>query len=158
VSPVRVRAGDDNPPLHLTVNGSFFSSDSVVQIASNNRATRFISPNQLVATILPSDQTASGLPPIQVISATAGTSANTLPIVVFKYGDLNFDNTISVSDVLVEANILAGNVVPQDPASADLNLDGSANVSDLITLANYLAGNIFKLPILQDQTLSLFNA
>jgi ASPM-SPD-2-Hydin domain-containing protein/centrosomal CEP192-like protein/dockerin type I repeat protein len=158
VSPVRVRAGDNNPPLQLTVNGSFFSSDSVVQIASNNRVTRFISPNQLVATILPSDQTASGLPPIQVISATAGTSANTVPLVVFKYGDLNFDNMISVSDLLVEANILAGNVIPQDPAPADLNLDGIANVSDLITLANYLAGNIFKLPILQDQTLYLFNA
>jgi hypothetical protein len=158
VFPVRVRAGDSNPPLQLTVNGSFFSSDSVVQIAGNNRATRFISPKQLVATILPSDQTVSGLPPIKVISATAGTSANAVPLAVFKYGDLNFDNILSVSDLIIEANILAGNVMPQDPAPADLNLDGVANVSDLITLANFLAGNIFNLPILQDQTGYIFNA
>lgn len=62
------------------------------------------------------------------------------------YGDLNKDQIINVGDLIVMANMLAGNVAV-DKQSADVLQDGVFNIRDLLTLANYLAGNTTTLPV-----------
>ena len=62
------------------------------------------------------------------------------------YGDLNLDNKVNVNDLLLLANVLAGNTTISVPEAADVRLDHKVNVSDLLTLANGLAGNIRFLP------------
>ncbi len=66
-------------------------------------------------------------------------------------GDVNGDNVVNVSDLVLMANILAGNFTPtavQKDAS-DVQKDGTnkITVGDLITLANFLAGNTRTLPV-----------
>ena len=69
----------------------------------------------------------------------------------FTFGDINHDQSITVSDLIVLANVIAGNIPRDSPivniAAADLNSDGDITVSDLIILANFIAGNIHHLPI-----------
>ncbi len=66
-------------------------------------------------------------------------------------GDVNGDNIVSVNDLVLMANILAGNFTPNraQKAAADVSKDASNNItiSDLITLANFLAGNTQTLPV-----------
>jgi len=66
-------------------------------------------------------------------------------------GDVNGDNVVNISDLVLMANILAGNVTPTavQKDAADVSKDASNNitVSDLVTLANFLAGNIKTLPL-----------
>ena len=62
------------------------------------------------------------------------------------YGDLNNDQVINVTDLIILANILAGNTTIPNKLAADLNLDGKVDVRDLLVHANYLAGNIHQLP------------
>src|SRR5215831_4932642 len=54
----------------------------------------------------------------------------------FTFGDINHDQTITVSDLIVLANVIAGNIPLNSPlvniAAADLNSDGVITVSDLI--------------------------
>src|SRR5215471_5083275 len=53
ISPSTVTAG--GPAFTLTVNGSNFTGRMFVQVNGQNRATTFVSPLQLTATILASD-------------------------------------------------------------------------------------------------------
>ena len=66
-------------------------------------------------------------------------------------GDINGDNTVNVTDLLLMANILAGNFTPTSVQkdAADVQKDGTnrVTVSDLLTLANFLAGNTRTLPL-----------
>ena len=147
------------PSFKLIVNGSFFPSGALVQIDGVSCATTVISANQLTATILPADLTRSRFASIKVFNPTTGQlGANDAPLAVFRYGDLGFDNSVSVNDLLLMANILAGNITPLDSTPGDVLLDGKINITDLNTLANFLAGNINHLPIIPDQTAVLFNA
>lgn len=146
------------PSFKLIVNGSFFSSGAQVQIDGVSRATTFINANQLTATILPADLIISRFASIKVVGPTGGFSANAAPLAVFRYGDLTFDNVVSIADLNSLANFLAGNNTPADPAPGDVLLDGKINISDLNILANFLAGNIHTLPVIPDQTAILFNA
>src|SRR5262249_25674727 len=63
------------------------------------------------------------------------------------YGDLNGDNQVDISDLVLLANVIAGNVHLQNMEAADVEFDHSVNVSDLVALANELAGNIKYLPV-----------
>jgi hypothetical protein len=157
IVPARVVVGYQSP-LKLIVNGSFFTTDSMVQINGATRPTTFISPNQLTAVLPASDFIASALPSITVINPAASVPANAATLAVFRYGDLTFDNIVTIVDLTSLANFLAGNSTLADPAPGDLNLDGATNVQDLVTLANFLAGNIHILPVMGDQTAFLFNA
>jgi hypothetical protein len=71
--------------------------------------------------------------------------------VPFKFGDINGDQIVNISDLFVMANFLAGNIAANsssfNKAAADLNGDGVVNIQDLFLLANYLAGNIHSLPV-----------
>jgi len=66
-------------------------------------------------------------------------------------GDVNGDNVVNVSDLVLMANILAGNFIPTTvrKAAADVQQDGTGKITvgDLITLANFLAGNTKTLPV-----------
>lgn len=144
LSPAKIVAGGSS--LTLEINGSNFPPDSQVQVNGSYRATTFVSANQLTVTILSSDIAQSGFPLITVLSPSEGNS-NTAPLVVFRYGDVNFDNSLTISDLITIANIIAGNIVPLDTAPADLNCDGMITIQDQVTLANVLAGNITQLPV-----------
>ena len=65
-------------------------------------------------------------------------------------GDINGDNVVNVTDLLLMANILAGNFTPtqiqKDAADVLKDASNSINVTDLLTLANFLAGNTRTLP------------
>jgi hypothetical protein len=141
----------------VIVNGSFFPADSTVQIAGASVATNFINANQLTAIIPAASLTASRKAPIKVIGPGSGSASNEVQLAIFRYGDLSFDNSVTVSDLLILANVLAGNIRTFDPAAADVALTGVIDVQDLGTLANFLAGNIHTLPAIPNQA-ALFNA
>ncbi|HZS46594.1 MAG TPA: dockerin type I repeat-containing protein [Blastocatellia bacterium] len=75
-------------------------------------------------------------------------SINAIP---FKFGDVNSDQTITITDLVDVANFIAGNIPANSPsfnkAAADVDLDGTITITDLVILANFLAGNIHSLPV-----------
>ena len=144
ISPAKVLAG--SPSFTLTVNGSNFASDSVVQINGANRSTAFVNAGQLAVSIPSTDISASGFPNVTVVSPSSGITSNSAPLTVFRYGDINFDNTITITDLAVLANYVGGTATLLDASPADLNLDGFIDATDIDILANFLAGNIHTLP------------
>jgi hypothetical protein len=58
------------------------------------------------------------------------------------YGDITGDNVVNVVDLVLLANILAGNTNQGNMQAADVNFDHKVNVLDLLVLANALAGNL----------------
>jgi hypothetical protein len=148
ISPQKVVVG--GPALSLTVDGSNFPSNAVVQVNGSNRPTSFVSANRLTVTIPATDILFPGFLDISVFSPDAGVNSNGLPMTIFRYGDLNFDNTIDISDLVLMGNVISGNVTLPDTAPADLNLDGRVDTADQTILANYLAGNIHSLPVVSD--------
>jgi hypothetical protein len=62
------------------------------------------------------------------------------------YGDVNGDNVVDIRDLVLLANIIAGNTTAGDMAAADVNFNHQIDISDLVTLANALAGNV-QLPV-----------
>jgi hypothetical protein len=66
-------------------------------------------------------------------------------------GDINGDNAVNVNDLVLMANILAGNLTPtavqKDAADVLKDATNRVTVGDLITLANFLAGNTKTLPL-----------
>src|SRR5581483_2993239 len=89
------------------------------------------------------DETSS--PKLSELSGTIFSSSPGL------YGDLNGDLQITVSDLVLLANAIAGNLTI-DTQAGDLNQDGVVTISDLVTLANFLAGNIGHLPVSNSTT------
>lgn len=142
LSPPRVVVG--SPDFTLLVNGSNFSSGSVVRINGVDHATTFNGANQLAVPITAAEIAHSAL---LTVSVASPSSANAVALSAFRYGDLNFSDAINANDLSLMASYLAGNLTLLDNATADLNLDGIINVSDLSILANYLAGNIHSLPV-----------
>lgn len=70
ISPTSKNVGDAT--FTLTVNGTNFISDSVVQFAGSNRSTVYVSSTQLTATIPASDLTTVGTYAITVFTPTPG--------------------------------------------------------------------------------------
>ncbi|MBE6688409.1 MAG: hypothetical protein E7588_03905 [Ruminococcaceae bacterium] len=61
---------------------------------------------------------------------------------VFKYGDVNEDGNVNVSDAIFVAQALASSAITLTESQkfvADVNCDGSLNVSDLIKILQHLA-------------------
>ena len=65
-----------------------------------------------------------------------------------KYGDVNADGIIDVSDAMLICQIYLGNVTPTDTQkkAADVNGDGTMDVSDAMMVCQYYLGNITKFP------------
>lgn len=79
---------------------------------------------------------------------TAGSS-----VTVRLYNDLDLDNSVSATDLVLLANYLVGNATPESAngftaplGSADLNRDANVNAVDIVIAANNLVGNIACLP------------
>lgn len=68
-----------------------------------------------------------------------------------KYGDVNADGIIDVSDAMLICQIYLGNVTPTDTQkkAADVNGDGTMDVSDAMMVCQYYLGNITKFPVEQ---------
>lgn len=143
LSPVRVQA--DGSGLTLTLNGSNFPAFSAVFVGSTLHTPTWVSANQLTVTVANTEITTSGVLFVNV--ASLGPGSNAVPFVVFRYGDVNFDNTVDTSDIYALGDFLAGNVTLFDRTEADLNCDGIVNVTDLAILAKYLGGHITTLPV-----------
>ena len=71
---VPASAASGGGPLTVTINGSNFISGAVVYFNGMDRATSFISPNQLTARILASDLAGIGSLPVTVINPRGGSS------------------------------------------------------------------------------------
>ena len=58
----------------------------------------------------------------------------------YTIGDVNFDNTIDVKDLIMISDMASGfGYAPTPPA--DYNLDGSVNISDVIYLLQEILSN-----------------
>jgi len=87
----------------------------------------------------------------KVNDGTVDSSPQTVTItnINFISGDLNGDTHVTVADLVILANIIAGNITPTpvQKLSGDVFQDGQISIKDLVTLANFLAGNISTLPV-----------
>src|SRR5207247_4156312 len=81
ISPATVGGG--GPDFSLTVSGSNFAGNSIVLVNGSPRATTFVSPTQLSATILASDIAAGGALSITAFTpAPGGGTSNALTLTV----------------------------------------------------------------------------
>jgi PKD repeat protein len=75
-----------------------------------------------------------------------GTATGT--VTVRPSGDLDADDAVSATDLVILANYLVGNLAPESDTfkstrvTADLNRDGAVNAVDIVVAANHLVGNI----------------
>ena len=65
--------------------------------------------------------------------------------VVELYGDVNFDGSLNVSDVVLMVNFVLNTSVPSEEQelTADLNQDEVVNIVDIILLVNDILGTSF---------------
>ena len=65
--------------------------------------------------------------------------------VVELYGDVNFDGSLNVSDVVLMVNFVLNTSVPSEEQelTADLNQDEVVNIVDIILLVNDILGTTF---------------
>ena len=66
--------------------------------------------------------------------------------VVELYGDVNFDGSLNVSDVVLMVNFVLNTSVPSEEQelTADLNQDEVVNIVDIILLVNDILGTTFR--------------
>ena len=64
--------------------------------------------------------------------------------VVELYGDVNFDGSLDVTDVILLVNFVLGTTPTEEQAlTADFNQDGIINILDVITLVGEILGTSF---------------
>ena len=127
----------------VTLEGSYTANDDGTQTVTTP-VTRYVRN---------ADGTA------MAVTLESGSGKNFRPVALFtfeyakaepdpepevKYGDVNGDSTIDVSDALLICQIYLANVTPTDAqkAAADVNGDGTADVSDALMVCQYYLGNI----------------
>ena len=81
---------------------------------------------------------AAGVYTLIATEETTGLTAEVQVRVVLK-GDLNGDNAVSIADVAVLLDILAGADVQENDISADLNGDGAVSIGDVTELLDLLS-------------------
>lgn len=69
-----------------------------------------------------------------------------------KYGDVNGDGFINVSDGVMIKKHLAGISIQIDKLASDVNLDKNINITDAVLLMKYLAGMDIELGIVSQPT------
>lgn len=91
----------------------------------------------------------------KAITLQATSDKNSAPIALFtfeyaktepdvKYGDMNNDGTVDVSDAMLVCQIYLGNATPTDAQklAADVSGDGKVDVSDAMMICQFYLGNI----------------
>ena len=65
--------------------------------------------------------------------------------VVELYGDVNFDGSLNVSDIVVMVSFILNTSIPSEEQelTADINQDGIVNIVDIILLVNDILGTTF---------------
>ena len=65
--------------------------------------------------------------------------------VVELYGDVNFDGSLNVSDIVVMVSFILNTSIPSEEQelTADMNQDGIVNIVDIILLVNGILGTTF---------------
>ena len=64
--------------------------------------------------------------------------------VVDLYGDVNFDGSLDITDVILLVNFVLGTTPTEEEAlTADFNQDGIINILDVITLVGEILGTSF---------------
>ena len=65
--------------------------------------------------------------------------------VVELYGDVNFDGSLNVSDIVVMVGFILNTSIPteEQELTADMNQDGIVNIVDIILLVNDILGTTF---------------
>jgi hypothetical protein len=102
LQPATVEAGGD--AFTVTVNGNNFLNTSVVRWNGENRATTFISPQQLTATILPADISAAGTVAVTVANpdrVSAAISFTIAPPSLVLFTEPNSDRAIALDSVFM---------------------------------------------------------
>ena len=95
----------------------------------------------------------------KAITLQAPADKNSAPIALFtfeyaktepdvKYGDMNNDGTVDVSDAMLVCQIYLGNATPTDAQklAADVSGDGKVDVSDAMMICQFYLGNITEFP------------
>lgn len=95
----------------------------------------------------------------KAITLQATSDKNSAPIALFtfeyaktepdvKYGDMNNDGTVDVSDAMLVCQIYLGNATPTDAQklAADVSGDGKVDVSDAMMICQFYLGNITEFP------------
>ena len=61
----------------------------------------------------------------------------------FSIGDLNIDSEVNVIDVVILANIIIEDIIPNNTqiALSDLNTDDTNDILDIILLVNFILSN-----------------
>src|SRR5262249_54094092 len=87
----------------LTVNGTGFVSNSVVNFSGNAKTTTFVSATQLTASILAADIATAGTKPVTVTNPApgGGTSTQTVNVTVSTPNSLPTTTTLSPTSTLV---------------------------------------------------------
>jgi hypothetical protein len=146
ISPSSVAAG--NPSFTLTITGSGFLTNSVVQINGSNRPTVYKSTLQLTATVFASDIATPATLPVTVFNPFAtggGLTSNAAPLTV---SSAPSPSLISVSPeftaqgadhvrmTLVGANFRPGaTVVISPPLAAVSDSNGHTRATDVAVLS-----------------------
>jgi Calcineurin-like phosphoesterase len=102
LQPASVEAGGDS--FTVTVDGNNFLNTSVVRWNGENRATSFISPQQLTATILPADISAAGTVAVTVANpdrVSAAISFTISPPSLVLFTEPNSDRAIALDSVFM---------------------------------------------------------
>ncbi|WP_294487343.1 dockerin type I domain-containing protein [uncultured Ruminococcus sp.] len=99
---------------------------------------------------------------------TVGSTAVSVDIKAYQYGDINRDGSINVADVVLSAAFVKGLRVPADDSQrdiADVNRDGRLNVTDISKIAAHNKGIRrlyvdvkFEIPNVRDNTAELLAA
>ena len=142
ISPTSTAAG--GPQFTLTVNGTNFRTNSIVNWNGSARATTYISATQLTATILASDITSQGTASVTVFNPTPGggtSNAQTFTITVItptKFVILPPTNgTVDAPiTVTIEAQNNAGTVAATYQQDVTLLKSGSATGGGLVNIIN----------------------
>ncbi len=65
--------------------------------------------------------------------------------VVDLYGDINFDNNLDITDVILLINFILGTAPTEEQElTADMSQDGIINILDVIQLVNEILGTTFR--------------
>ena len=62
------------------------------------------------------------------------------------YGDVNFDGTLNVTDIILIVNFVLNNTIPTEEEflTADINQDGILNILDVIGVVSEILGTTFR--------------
>ena len=122
------------PGFTLTVNGTGFASDSIVNWNGSPRTTSFISSSQLTATISASDVATNGTASITVTSPSPGGGVSNV---------LFFEITTAAHPLASTTGTFGTDSEPTWVAVADLNGDGKQDLvtSNVVDTVSVILGN-----------------